>query len=227
MTIARLTSLNSTLLVIDVQDKLLVKMPDAPALIRDVAFLIDAARLLEVPVKATEQYPKGLGPTNAELTRRLMPDLPSKVTFSCCGAPGLLAGLQTSNRPNVVLAGMETHVCVMQTALDLLDKGLTVFLPVDARTGSIEAGPRCRSATSGKAGAVLTSAEATAFEWLRTRRSSAFQDDQQDDPGTHGDHDPSVDITMRAIVDDFVRIRLAVLCCPRQQFSPGRIDAQS
>lgn len=175
MTIARLTPFNSTLLVIDVQDKLLVKMPDAPALIRDVAFLIDAARLLGVPVRATEQYPKGLGPTNAELTRRLPPDMPSKVAFSCCGAPGLLAELQASNRPIVVLAGMETHVCVMQTALDLLDKGLTVFLPVDALQARSRLDHDVALRRLEKAGAVLTSAEATAFEWLQSADHPQFK----------------------------------------------------
>jgi nicotinamidase-related amidase len=175
MTIARLTPLNSTLLVIDVQDKLLVKMPDAPALIRDVAFLIDAARLLEVPVRATEQYPKGLGPTNVELSRRLPPDLPSKVAFSCGGAPGLLSGLQASHRPNVVLAGMETHVCVMQTALDLLDKGLTVFLPVDALQARSRLDHDVALRRMEKAGAVLTSAEATAFEWLHSADHPQFK----------------------------------------------------
>src|SRR5947209_16887711 len=123
----RLSALNSVLLVVDVQDKLLAVMPDAAGLVRDVGFLLDMANLLKVPALATEQYPQGLGPTNAELVRRLPPERPAKVAFSCCGAPGLLSELRRLGRPNVVVAGMETHVCVMQTALDLIADGLTVF----------------------------------------------------------------------------------------------------
>src|SRR5687768_7925525 len=115
MRIDRLSALNSVLLVVDVQDRLLAVMPDAPGLVRDVGFLLDAAKLVGVPALATEQYPQGLGPTNAELARRLPAELPAKVSFSCCGAPGLLTELRQLGRPNVVVCGMEGHVCVLQT----------------------------------------------------------------------------------------------------------------
>src|SRR5262245_63748270 len=101
----RLSAVNSTLLVVDVQDKLLAVMLDAPGLIRDVGFLLDVANQLQIPVRATEQYPQGLGPTNAELVQRLKGERPTKVAFSCCGAPGLLADLRQLARPNVVVAG--------------------------------------------------------------------------------------------------------------------------
>lgn len=162
----RLTSLNSTLLVVDVQDKLLVKMPDAAGLVRDVAFLIDVAKLLQIPVVGTEQYPKGLGPMAAELARRLSPDLPSKVAFSCCGAPGVLADLRTSGRKIVVLAGIETHVCIMQTALDLLAAGFNVFLPVDALQARFRLDHDIALRRMEVAGAIITTVEAIAFEWL-------------------------------------------------------------
>ena len=175
MNIPRLTAHNSTLLVIDVQDKLLVKMPDAPALVRDVAFLIDVARLLQIPIAATEQYPKGLGPTNAELTRRLAMEMPSKVTFSSCGAPGVLANLRNSHKSNVVLAGMETHVCVLQTALDLLAAGFNVFLPVDALQARSRFDHDVALRRLERLGAVVTSVEATAFEWLGTADHPQFK----------------------------------------------------
>src|SRR5437016_4868118 len=127
----RLRPENSVLLVIDIQDKLLAKVPTAVGLVRTAGFLLDVAALLGVPVRATEQYPKGLGPTTAEVARRL-PSAAEKTAFSCCGAGTLLEELEMLQRSNVVLAGMETHVCVAQTALDLLEAGLTVFLPVDA-----------------------------------------------------------------------------------------------
>lgn len=162
----RLSAVNSTLLVVDVQDKLLAVMPDAPGLVRDVGFLLDMANLLGVPARATEQYPQGLGPTNAELVRRLPPERPAKVAFSCCAAPGLLAELRQLGRPNVVVAGMEAHVCVLQTSLDLLAEGLTVFLPVDGIQSRFRIDQETAVRRLEQAGAILTTAEATAFEWL-------------------------------------------------------------
>jgi len=165
-TVHRLTAADSALVVIDVQDKLLTKMPTAAMLVRNVAFLIDAAGLLGVPVLATEQYPQGLGPTTPELARRLPGKPASKTAFSCCGAAGFLDDLRGRNRANVVLAGMETHVCVLHTALDLLEAGLTVFIPVDAVSSRfpIDHDTALRRLEHG--GAIPTSAEAVAFEWV-------------------------------------------------------------
>lgn len=166
MNIRRLNVADTILLIIDVQDKLLAKMPSAATLVREVSFLIDVAKTLGVPVLATEQYPKGLGPTHAEIGRRLPPNLPAKVTFSCCGTPGLLTEIQASGRPNVVLAGMETHVCVMQTALDLLAAGLTVFLPVECLQSRFRIDHDFALRRMENEGGVLTTIEAIAFEWL-------------------------------------------------------------
>jgi nicotinamidase-related amidase len=156
MTAPRLSALNSALLVVDVQDRLLAVMPDAAGLVRDVGFLLDVANLLKVPTLATEQYPQGLGPTNAELVRRLPAERPAKTAFSCCGAPGLLTELRR----------MEAHVCVLQTTLDLLADGLSVFLPVDAIQSRFPIDQVTATRRLERAGAVLTTAEATAFEWL-------------------------------------------------------------
>jgi nicotinamidase-related amidase len=161
-----LTAAGSVLVVVDVQDKLLAKVPTGPALVRNVGFLLDAANLLGVPAVATEQYPKGLGPTTPELARRLPPDLPPKTAFSCCGAAGFLADLRDRGRTHVVLAGMETHVCVLQTALDLLEAGFTVFLPVDALASRSAIDHDTAVHRLERAGAVPTTAEAVAFEWV-------------------------------------------------------------
>src|SRR5438876_1333710 len=109
---------NTGLLVIDVQEKLVPKILNAARMVRNIAFLIDGARLLDMPTQATEQYPKGLGPTVAELARRL-PERGAKLDFSCCAVPSLVDNFQRAARPKVVLAGIETHVCVQKTALDL------------------------------------------------------------------------------------------------------------
>jgi nicotinamidase-related amidase len=162
----RLSPLNSAVLVVDVQEKLLAVMPDAPGLIRDVGFLLDVANLLNVPTLATEQYPQGLGPTSPALVRRLNHERPTKVAFSCCGAPGLLSELRQLGRPNVVVCGMEAHVCVLQTVLDLLAEGLQVFVTVDAIQSRFAVDHKTAVKRMDRAGAVLTTCETTAFEWL-------------------------------------------------------------
>jgi nicotinamidase-related amidase len=162
----RLKAETSALIVIDVQDKLLVKLPTAAALVRNAAFLLDVAALVDVPARATEQYPKGLGPTTPELARRLPNPLPAKTAFSCCGAGTFLEELEMLRRPNVVLAGMETHVCVSQTALDLLHAGLHVFLAVDALGSRFAIDHDTALRRLEQAGAVLTTTEAVAFEWV-------------------------------------------------------------
>ncbi|MBA4188883.1 MAG: hydrolase [Planctomycetaceae bacterium] len=163
--VKRLRAATSVLVVIDVQDKLLVKIPNAAALVTNAAFLLDVAALLDVPVQATEQYPKGLGPTTPELAKRLPSSVPAKTTFSCCGAGTFLEELEMLRRPNVVLVGMESHVCVSQTALDLLQAGLHVYLPVDAlgARSSLDHDTALRRLE--QAGAVPTTVEAVAFEW--------------------------------------------------------------
>ncbi|QJW99332.1 isochorismatase family protein [Frigoriglobus tundricola] len=173
--IKRLRAETSVVVVIDVQDKLLAKIPSAAGLVRNAAFLLDAAALLAVPVRATEQYPKGLGPTTADLARRLPAPLPAKTAFSCCGAGTFLEELEMLRRPNVVLVGMETHVCVAQTALDLLHAGLHVFLPVDALAARSAIDHDTALRRLEQAGAVPTTAEAVAFEWLADATHPQFK----------------------------------------------------
>src|SRR5947209_16207196 len=155
----------TALLVVDVQEKLMVKIPQADALVRDIAFLIDAAKLVGVEVLATEQYPRGLGPTVAALAERL-PARPDKVAFSCCAVAGLTEGLRHARRSRVLLAGIEAHVCVLQTALDLLAANFRVYIAADA-CGSRHATDReVALRRLEQAGAILTTAETAAFEWL-------------------------------------------------------------
>src|SRR5947209_14817660 len=127
----QMSAADTGLLVIDVQEKLLAKIPQTDALVRNIAFLIDGARLQGMPVQATEQYPKGLGPTLPELAQRL-PERPDKVAFSCCAIPSIVDNFQRAARPKVLLAGIETHVCVLHTALDLLAADFRLYIAVDA-----------------------------------------------------------------------------------------------
>jgi nicotinamidase-related amidase len=160
-----MSAADTALLVIDVQDKLLPLIPQQAALVRDIAFLIDGARLLGVPVAATEQYPRGLGPTTAELARRL-PERPEKTAFSSCAVPGVIEGFRRAGRTKVLLAGIEAHVCVLHTALDLLALDLRVYLPVDAVASRFAVDRDTALRRLEQAGAVLTTAETAVFEWV-------------------------------------------------------------
>jgi nicotinamidase-related amidase len=162
------------LLVIDVQEKLIPHILDAPALVRNVAFLVDAARLLDVPVQCTEQYPRGLGPTVAELAQRL-PERPDKVAFSSCAVPAVVESFRRAARPKVVLAGIETHVCVLHTALDLLALDFRVYIAVDAVGSRYRIDHDTALRRLEQAGAVLTTAETCAFEWLGGASHARFK----------------------------------------------------
>src|SRR5580692_11368638 len=94
----RMSTSNTSILVVDVQEKLLPKIHDAASVERNIAFLLDACKLLAVPASATEQYPKGLGATVPELARRLPNPLPEKRAFSSCAAPGVVEGFQSAGR---------------------------------------------------------------------------------------------------------------------------------
>src|SRR5262249_14255723 len=152
------------LLVIDVQEKLMVKIPGADALVRNIAFLIDGAKLLGVPVQATEQYPKGLGPTLPELAKRL-PERPEKLAFSCCAVPEVVENFRRAARPKVLLAGIESHVCVQQTALDLLAHDFRVYVAADAVASRFATDHELALRRLERAGAILITSETAVFEW--------------------------------------------------------------
>ncbi len=119
----RLIGRHGALLVVDMQEKLLSHIPESPLLVANAVRLIRAARLLDLPVMATEQYPKGLGPTTHALAE-LLPHRPEKTTFHCCAVPELVEQLHGRGIRHVTLAGIEAHVCVAQTAVELLAHGL-------------------------------------------------------------------------------------------------------
>ncbi len=158
-----LLAVETTLLVIDVQDKLMIKIPGAADITRNIGFLIDGARLLAVPVAATEQYPKGLGPTVPELAQRL-PERPAKTAFSSCAVPGLVEEFRRQGRTRVVLTGIESHVCVLNTALDLLAADFKVYLAVDAIGSRYAIDHDTALRRLERAGAILLTVETALFE---------------------------------------------------------------
>jgi nicotinamidase-related amidase len=171
----QMSSADTGLLVIDVQEKLMVKIPQADTLVRNIAFLIDAARLLELPVQATEQYPKGLGPTVPDLASRL-PERPDKVAFSCCAVPSVVDAFRRGARPKVLLAGIESHVCVLHTALDLLAANFRVFIAANAVASRYPTDHEYALRRLEQAGAVLTTAEAAVFEWVGRSDAPNFKE---------------------------------------------------
>jgi nicotinamidase-related amidase len=170
-----MSSADTGLLVIDVQEKLLPMIPGAQRIIRNVAFLIDAARLLDMTVQATEQYPRGLGPTTSALTGRL-PHRPDKTAFSCCAIPSVVETFHQQARPKIVLAGLETHVCVLNTALDLLALDFRVYLAVDAVGARYAIDHETALRRLEQAGAILTTSEGCVFEWVGGAHHPRFKE---------------------------------------------------
>jgi nicotinamidase-related amidase len=169
-----LTAEGAVLLLIDLQERLMPAIADNEAVIARSARLAQAARLLDVPVYATEQYPAGLGSTVAPLAAYARAVLP-KTTFSAAADPGLLA-LLPAGTGEIVVAGVEAHVCVLQTVLGLLGAGHRVVLAADA-TGSRDRADRAAAiARAGAHGAEIVTSEMVLFEWLRDSRHPRFRE---------------------------------------------------
>jgi nicotinamidase-related amidase len=173
--VMQMSALDTGLLVIDVQEKLVSKVAGASGLVRNIAFLLDVAKLVGVPAQATEQYPRGLGTTVAELLPRL-PERLDKVAFSSCAVPAIPDNFHRLARPKLVLTGIETHVCVLHTALDLLSAGFRVFLPADAVGARYQIDHDIALRRLEQAGAVLTTTEGCAFEWMGGANHPQFKE---------------------------------------------------
>ncbi|MFO0813665.1 MAG: isochorismatase family protein [Gemmatales bacterium] len=163
------------LLVIDVQEKLFHMVIRHEAVERDMLFLLDVANTVKIPVLATEQYPKGLGGTIASVKSKLSGAIPDKLTFSCCGNPEVVQFFKKEARPKLILIGIETHVCVQQTALDLVSLGFQIFLPVDAVSCRYPQDHHTALRRMENAGVVLTTVEALAFELVGTAGTPEFK----------------------------------------------------
>jgi nicotinamidase-related amidase len=168
----------TALLVVDVQEKLVPKIAQNQRFVWNVRRLIDGAKILGLPVIGTEQYPKGLGPTVAELAERLGP-VPSKLTFSCGGCPDLFDALRAQGIHKILVCGIEAHVCVAQTVFDLLADGWRVYVAVDAVGSRFETDYRTAIARMDSAGATLTTVEAALFEWCEAAGTPEFKEISQ------------------------------------------------
>lgn len=166
----------SALLVVDVQGRLVPAIAGWQALLDQVVWLIQVARRMEIPVLACEQYPQGLGPTHPVVAAELPQGcIQSKLHFSAVagGCHGFAAGTEPRQ---VVVCGMETHVCVLQTVMELLEGGRQVFVVEEAVGSRREADKALALARMRQAGAVIVNREMVAFEWLRKADSALFRE---------------------------------------------------
>jgi len=168
---------NAVLVVIDIQERLVPAMPQEVYLrLRDtVEMLVSVAELLGVPVVTTEQYPKGIGHTVPELADACKSAVIEKVSFGCCGEPNFLAALKDLGRSQVIITGMEAHVCVYQTVLGLLEDGYHIHLLRDAICSRNKTDYLAGLDNAAQAGAVVTTAETVLFQMLQKSTHEQFR----------------------------------------------------
>ncbi|MBK8189417.1 MAG: hydrolase [Vampirovibrionales bacterium] len=167
----------SALLVIDMQEKLLPLMEHRDRILKQTRILLEAARILSVPVMVTEQYPQGLGATVHDL-RDALPDraiVLEKTAFGAVEAPGFTDALQACGRSQVIVCGIEAHICVTQTTLQLLELGKTVFLAHDAVSSRQKRNLKAALWRMTQAGAIPFTSEMALFEWTRTANCPPFK----------------------------------------------------
>ncbi len=170
----RLTAPNSALLVVDVQGRLMDRIDRRDEILRNIVTAIKAAKLLEIPVMATEQYPSGLGPSVPEVAA-LIEHRPAKTTFHCCDSAEILGSLNGWGIRKVTLVGIEAHVCIAQTALELLTLGFVVQVLADAVSSRHPADRDVALRRLELAGAVVSTTEAALFEWTETASHPLFR----------------------------------------------------
>lgn len=167
--------LNSQLVIIDMQVKLAPAMPSEvlQSVVKNVGIMVQAVNLLAVPAILTEQYPQGLGETLPNI-KQFLPNNKAitKMAFSACGEPKFNQQLHR-DKSQIILVGMEAHVCVLQTALDLLQLGKTVFVVEDAIISRKHSNQSNAVARMRDAGCVITNTESVVFEWLGDAKHEA------------------------------------------------------
>ena len=167
-------AVDTALLVVDMQERFLAVIPDRERILWNCRRLLDGARALGVRTAVTEQYPEKLGPTAPLLAERLGPAA-AKLTFSCGSCGDIVAEWREADVQRVLLCGIETHVCVQQTALDLLAAGYRVYVAADAvgTRHAIDHDIALRRMES--SGCVVTTAEAALFEWCERAGTPEFR----------------------------------------------------
>jgi len=168
---------HTALLVIDIQERVHAVMRYREAVEANALKLIRGCQLLHVPIFLTEQYPRGLGHTIAPIRYALQTALPlQKMTFSCCGSEELMTALKEKEIRQIVSVGIETHVCVLQTALDLLANHFQVHVSRDAVSSRNELDHQTALQRLMQAGAIITTAESALFELMGRADTDEFKE---------------------------------------------------
>ncbi len=162
------------LLVVDVQEKLISLIANHERIVWNIRRLADGAKLLELPILATEQYPKGLGPTTPAL-RPHLPRVYDKTTFSCGAAAAAVKELQSLGLRKWLVCGIEAHVCVQQTVLDLLAEGFSIYVAADAIGSRYSRDYEIALRRMESSGATITTVEAALFEWCQDAAAPQFK----------------------------------------------------
>lgn len=172
----RIRRLAAGLVVVDIQERLLPAIWEKERVVRNSVLLIRSAAVLGVPVFATEQYRKGLGNTVPEVAGAVEVFAPrEKLAFSACGAEGFVEALRAKKVSDAILCGIEAHVCVCQTALDLLAEGFRVYVAADAISSRTAENHRLGLDRMRDAGAVIVSTEMIVFELLGRAGTEEFK----------------------------------------------------
>jgi nicotinamidase-related amidase len=171
-----LSNNDSVLIIIDVQERLANAMLVKDSVISNCLHLIELAKMAAMPVIVTEQYPKGLGRTIEEI-KKAVPDYHpiEKVSFSCCGEQEFINKLSALNRKTIIMTGMETHVCVLQTCIELLNEGFNVHLVKDAVCSRTQENWHTGVEFMRDAGAVISCTETVLFQLLRVAGTEEFK----------------------------------------------------
>ena len=163
-------------LIIDLQVRLLPHITRSEQLIARCVTLLKGLHLLGIPTVFTEQYPKGLGPTDERVASLLGPEPPmEKTSFSCCGESAVMTNLKTSGKKTVLVAGIEAHVCVQQTVLDLPDGGFVPVVVEDCIGSRNESDKIIALDRMRAAGTVVTTVESVLFELMENSRHPSFK----------------------------------------------------
>ena len=167
---------NTVLVAIDFQERLFPVMHDKEKLLRQVIKLIQGAKVLDIPVILTEQYPKGLGPTLPEIAE-LLPDIKpiEKTCFSCCDAESFNSALEATHRKQVLICGIEAHICVYQTAVTLSQAGYEVQVVADCVSSRDPENKMVSLFKLGSAGIPPTTMETALFELLKIASGEKFR----------------------------------------------------
>ena len=167
---------DAALLIIDIQEKLASVMKMKDTVVNNCLHLIELSKILSIPILVTEQYSKGLGPTVEPIRNAVSDYRPvEKLTFSCCDEPSFIDEVRKLNKKTLLVTGMETHICILQTSIGLLREGFNVHLVQDAVCSRTKENWLAACEFMRDAGAVITCTETALFQLLKVAGTEEFK----------------------------------------------------